>query len=52
LTPEILNEASNEIRHQYLNAAKAREMLNWQPSFSLEQGLDATIAWYREFLQA
>ena len=40
----------NEIRHQYLSAAKARRMLDWSPLFTLEQGLEQTIAWYREFL--
>jgi CDP-glucose 4,6-dehydratase len=50
LEPEIRNEASNEIRHQYLSAAKARETLGWAPSFTLETGLRKTIAWYREFL--
>jgi CDP-glucose 4,6-dehydratase len=47
--PRILNQASNEIPHQYLSAGKAREMLHWAPRFTLEEGLGATIAWYREF---
>jgi CDP-glucose 4,6-dehydratase len=50
LAPEIRNEASNEIIHQYLSAAKARRMLGWSPLFSLDEGLQRTIAWYREFL--
>lgn len=50
LQPEIRNEASNEIRHQYLSAARARRELNWQPLFTLDEGLTRTIAWYREFL--
>jgi CDP-glucose 4,6-dehydratase len=50
LEPEVRNEASNEIRHQYLSAAKARDQLGWAPLFSLEAGLRHTIAWYREFL--
>jgi CDP-glucose 4,6-dehydratase len=49
LKPEILNEASNEIRHQYLSAAKAKGVLNWSPLFDLDSGLRNTIAWYREF---
>lgn len=48
--PVIQNEASNEIRLQYLNAAKARTMLKWGPSYSLDEGLARTIAWYRDFL--
>jgi CDP-glucose 4,6-dehydratase len=50
LEPLILNQASNEIQHQYLSAAKARQMLNWSPLFDLDQGLDRTIAWYKELL--
>jgi CDP-glucose 4,6-dehydratase len=50
LEPEIRNEASNEIRHQYLSADKARQKLAWQPLFTLEEGLQRTIQWYREFL--
>lgn len=48
--PDILNEASNEIRHQYLSAVKARKILGWQPLFTLEEGLRRTIEWYRDFL--
>ncbi len=51
LAPDVRNEASNEIRHQYLSAAKARRLLAWKPLFTLEQGLQATIAWYREYLR-
>jgi CDP-glucose 4,6-dehydratase len=50
LEPVVLNEASNEIRKQCLSASKARTMLHWSPLFELDQGLDRTIAWYREFL--
>jgi CDP-glucose 4,6-dehydratase len=49
LEPVVLNEASNEIRHQYLSAAKARKFLNWSPEFSLETGLERTITWYEKF---
>jgi CDP-glucose 4,6-dehydratase len=52
LRPEVLNQASNEIRHQYLSAERARAVLNWQPQFTLESGLDRTLAWYRDFLAA
>jgi CDP-glucose 4,6-dehydratase len=52
LAPDVRNEASNEIRHQYLSAAKARKMLGWRPMFGLEEGLAETIDWYRKFLGA
>jgi CDP-glucose 4,6-dehydratase len=49
LEPRVLNEASNEIRRQCLNASRAREVLSWSPLFTLDNGLDRTISWYREF---
>jgi CDP-glucose 4,6-dehydratase len=52
LRPEVLNQASNEIRHQFLSAERARAILHWQPQFTLESGLDRTLAWYRNFLGA
>ncbi len=51
LTPEIRNEATNEIRHQYLSAAKARVLLGWQPLFTLDEGLRRTVRWYEDFLK-
>jgi CDP-glucose 4,6-dehydratase len=50
LVPKILNEASREIPSQYLNCAKAREMLNWRPTYTLAQGLVETIEWYAIWL--
>jgi CDP-glucose 4,6-dehydratase len=50
LEPEIRNEVTNEIRHQYLNAGRAREVLHWKPLFTLDEGLHRTIDWYKAFL--
>lgn len=50
LEPDVRNEATHEIQHQYLSAAKARRVLGWSPGFALDSGLDRTVAWYREFL--
>lgn len=52
LEPDIRNEATNEIRHQYLSAAKARRRLDWAPTFTIDDGLQHTIRWYQAFLQA
>lgn len=49
LTPDVRNEVSNEIRRQYLSAAKATTMLRWKPLFTLEEGLLRTVNWYREY---
>jgi CDP-glucose 4,6-dehydratase len=50
LTPDVRNEANNEICHQYLSAAKAREHLGWRPLYTLDEGLQRTIKWYQGFL--
>ncbi|MEO6797439.1 MAG: NAD-dependent epimerase/dehydratase family protein [Candidatus Dormibacter sp.] len=47
LTPEIRNDAPNEIGEQFLDAQKAREALRWRPAFTLDQGLRRTIDWYK-----
>ena len=52
LRPDVRGEATNEIRHQYLSAAKARDVLKWQPLFSLDEGLHRTLDWYQAFLGA
>lgn len=49
LEPDIRNEATGEIRRQYLSAAKARRVLGWTPVLTLEQALEQTVAWYRAF---
>jgi len=49
LTPDIRNEATNEIREQRLCAAKAKTRFGWKPMFSLDDGLRRTIEWYRKF---
>lgn len=49
LKPIINNEASNEIRQQYLSAVKAHEFLKWRPVFTLDEGLNRTISWYKEY---
>jgi CDP-glucose 4,6-dehydratase len=50
LTPDVRNQATNEIRHQYLSAEKSRRVLGWRPLFTLDEGLRPTIDWYKDFL--
>jgi len=50
LEPLILNEASNEIREQYLDCTKAKKTLNWQAKYPIEIGLEKTIKWYQQYL--
>lgn len=49
LEPVILNEATHEIRKQFLSAAKARKTLDWAPLSDMDQGLQRTVSWYRAF---
>jgi CDP-glucose 4,6-dehydratase len=49
---DVRNEATNEIPHQYLSAKRAREQLGWLPLFSLDEGLENTIEWYRNFIES
>lgn len=50
LKPVILNQGSNEIKHQYLCAEKARNILGWTPNYTIDEGLKKTIDWYKDFL--
>ena len=52
LEPIILNQAKNEIQEQYLASHKAKQLLGWEPQFSLDEALTETMAWYHQFLQA
>ena len=51
LTPQVLGEASNEIKHQSLCADKARTVLGWEPLFTLEEGLKRTVEWYSTYFE-
>jgi CDP-glucose 4,6-dehydratase len=50
IKPDVLGTATHEIVAQHLSAAKARKLLGWQPSWSLEEALTETVAWYRTYL--
>jgi CDP-glucose 4,6-dehydratase len=52
LEPIVRNEASNEIRDQYVNAGKARAVLGWTPDYTLREGLEETVEWYRAYYAA
>ena len=50
LRPVVQNIASAEIREQYLDASKARELLDWSARCGMDEGLRRTIDWYRAFV--
>lgn len=52
LDPIIQNQASAEIREQYMSCDKARALLGWSPAYDMRSGLAETIAWYRDHFGA
>ena len=51
LAPDVQNQSLKEIREQYLSAQRARELLQWAPIFTVDEGLELTIAWYRRMFE-
>ena len=51
LEPVICGEATGEIKHQFLSAAKARRMLGWEPLFTIDEALQETAGWYERFFR-
>ena len=51
LAPDVRNEASGEILHQYLASDKAQQVLGWSPVAEVDAGLRETIGWYTDFLR-
>lgn len=49
--PKIQGLAQGEVKSQYLSSQKARKMLGWKPSFTLEEGLLRTIDWYEKYFK-
>ena len=45
------NSPATEIDEQWLSTDRASVLLGWHPTKPLDQGLEETIAWYREYLK-
>jgi CDP-glucose 4,6-dehydratase len=52
VAPNILGQAKDEIKHQYLSSEKAKRELGWSVKYGLDQGLRETVKWYQEMLGA
>lgn len=52
LKPEVLGEASRELRDQFLSPAKAQRELGWRARVPRKEGLARTYQWYRDNLAA
>src|SRR5439155_9219271 len=49
--PEVqprVSGAPGTYEFEHLSSACARDLLGWEPAYSLEQGLRETFAWYRD----
>jgi len=49
LRPNVLNEARNEIKEQFLSSKKARQLLGWSHRESIESGIKKSLEWYRRY---
>lgn len=47
----IENRATDEIPKQTLSAKRVKEAIGWQARYTLEEGLQETVAWYRNYFQ-
>jgi len=52
LEPDVRATAVAEIQDQYLDSSRARSVLGWRSTWTLEAALGETVAWYREYLGA
>src|SRR5262245_37129516 len=48
--PDRVRPATSEVGRLLAGTATARELMGWQPRYSLDEGLDETIAWVRDNL--
>jgi CDP-glucose 4,6-dehydratase len=51
LTPDVRNTAVAEIRDQYLDSSRARQVLGWDSTWTLDNALAETVEWYQRFLE-
>ncbi|MDO9408205.1 NAD(P)-dependent oxidoreductase [Patulibacter sp.] len=54
LTPDVRGTGtpSGEIDRKYGDSSKLRDRTGWEPRVGLDEGVERTIAWYREHLDA
>lgn len=51
ISPIYKEERVGDIKHSLLSNKEAKSVLNWNPIYSLEEGLIATINYYKELLE-
>jgi UDP-N-acetylglucosamine 4-epimerase len=51
IQPTFATERKGDIKHSYASIEKARQLLDYQPKYSIKDGLAKTIQWYWENLK-
>lgn len=49
IKPIIESRVTSETKDQYVSIEKAKQMLSWKPSCSLDVGLEITVDWYKNY---
>lgn len=50
IEPIFVSERPGDIKHSNADISKAKEMINYNPSWSFDDGIKAAIKWYKENL--
>ncbi len=50
--PKYAPERSGDIKHSLADITRARQYLGYEPTVSFEEGLERTVAWYRQRIAA
>ncbi|MBD3367711.1 MAG: NAD-dependent epimerase/dehydratase family protein [Candidatus Eisenbacteria bacterium] len=48
LEPEHGPERAGDVKHSYADVTRARELLGFSPKVPFDEGLESTVAWFRE----
>jgi UDP-N-acetylglucosamine/UDP-N-acetylgalactosamine 4-epimerase len=48
LAPKYGHERRGDVKHSLADISKAKELLNYNPSVNIKQGLETTFEWYRQ----
>mgnify|MGYP006299318043 CR=1 FL=1 len=51
IEPDIQGTSWGEIKHQYLEASRARQQLGWEPQTPMRRALSETYQWYEDYLR-
>ena len=50
IKPVYGNERAGDIKHSNADISKAKDLLDYNPEYSMDRGLELTIDWYKKNL--